>query len=119
MVSLAAQRCRHWDRVPEDSSVETEEWGTEDRLGDFLEEGRQTNKRKLDGSVAEGWHNCLVQSCQELGGMVFRDVPLLQSLLVYRGVPTHSQGVRSQSSRLLTKVSLPPFASSMGSMPGF
>lgn len=68
MVSLAAQRCRHWDRVPEDSVVETEEWGTEDRLGDFLEEGRQTYERKLDGLVAEGWHNCLVQSCQELGG---------------------------------------------------
>lgn len=46
MVSLAAQRCRHWDRVPEDSVVETEEWGTEDRLGGLLGGGQANIREK-------------------------------------------------------------------------
>lgn len=69
-----------------DSAMETGGVGDRGQAGD-LEEGRQTHKRKLDGLVAEGWHIAWFRVARDWG-MVFRDAPLLQSLLVHRGVPT-------------------------------
>lgn len=90
-------------------------WG---QLRDFLEEGRQTYKRNLDGLVVEGWHNCLVQSWQGLGGWSL-EMPLSFRACLYTGEFPHAHKEPEARAAGSSKVSLPPFASSVGSMPGF